>query len=368
MSRFLAPIIILILILGIALSAITSNFITDYIAEKNSTLAWNSDFKEVWNVNLNDTIVSTPIVDKNIIYAQTQSETLVFDTNTQRFIWKIKIGGDIKNCPLIKSGEVLFIPSTKGKIFAVNENDGSAIWNIDLSTDGSNEFIEDIKADENYVFVALFNDSIYSIRASDGKIMWQHPAPSRVRLFMDLSSDMIILLGDQSVIAFDKLSGKTIWARDLEGGILDYKRWNNNLYLSVLGDSQSLVAIDIQNGEPLWNYNLPISRADCISAYDGKLLLSGDGLMEFDINDKKTIWQNSDINTLSCPIVFNNKILVRKRTRNLYIFFFNNGALESRYPLSWFTPYSLQRSVDPVIINDLVLVPSSEKTLSAIEE
>ena len=104
---------------------------------------------ELWKLDLEATIVSSPVLDADgILYVGTLDHTLfAVDTQSQREVWRMTTQGWVWAAPLIVDGQ-LFIGDLDGIFYGVDAASGQEEWRVD--TGGAITGT-----------AALFNDSLY---------------------------------------------------------------------------------------------------------------------------------------------------------------------------------------------------------------
>jgi outer membrane protein assembly factor BamB len=364
-------IIILTILLGILLGLIgcQSNRIEDLVLELTNDLPWNKKLQETWELKFDSSLISTPILYKDYLIVQTAKYVELIDLNSKTKIWSVQIEGSSKNCSLKTNGTIVLIPSANGAIIAVDISNGNKLWSASINLDGEPQKIEAIEIDETYGFIVTYNFGLSAIRLQDGVILWHQRISSRSRLLLYQTQNEITMMGSSKLSTFSKETGNEIWNKDFNhGSILSYEEYNQQLLISLLDENQMLISLSPETGELIWEIQIPISRVDCMKISNSKLLLAGNGIVLFDIINRKIIWENKAIQELTCPIILNDQVFVRKRVRNLYTYSLTSGFLNSRYPLSWKNPYNIKNSVDPILYGNLIIVSKTNKSFAVLQE
>lgn len=187
--------------------------------------------------------------------------------------WKFKTGGRVISSPLVV-GDLVFVGSTDGSLYAVNRADGTQRWKFDTRgpISSSPAFHDGI------VYVASLDGLVYAVAAADGKVRWTfttrgerrftapgiHGAIPRTERMPDpfdvfTSSPAIangvvyIGSGDQHVYALDAATGALRWSfrtgdvvhasPAVANGAVIVGSWDRNLY-----------SLDAQTGRERWRY------------------------------------------------------------------------------------------------------------------
>ena len=241
----------------------------------------------------------------------------VYDSPAPRLeslVWKFKTGGRVISSPLVV-GDVVYVGSTDGSLYAVNRSDGSQRWKYD--TRGP---VASSPAFHNgVVYIGSVDGLVHAINASTGKAQWTfatkgerrftapgiHGAIPRTERMPDpfdvfLSSPMIangivyIGSGDHNVYALDAATGALRWSfatgdvvhatPALADGLVYIGSWDRNLY-----------ALDAATGRERWRYTTgndtviynQIGIASSAAIADGLVFVGGrDG--KFHVVDAKT--------------------------------------------------------------------------------
>jgi outer membrane protein assembly factor BamB len=263
----------------------------------------------------------------------------VYDSPAPRLeslVWKFKTGGRVISSPLVV-GDVVYVGSTDGSLYAVNRADGTQRWKYD--TRGP---VASSPAFHNgVVYIGSVDGLVHAVNASTGKAQWTfatkgerrftapgiHGAIPRTERMPDpfdvfLSSPMIangvvyIGSGDQNVYALDAATGALRWSfatgdvvhatPAFADGMVYIGSWDRNLY-----------ALDAATGRERWRYTTgndtviynQIGIASSAAIADGLVFVGGrDG--KFHVVDAKTgavkwVHNNNGGWTIASPAVGN---------------------------------------------------------------
>ena len=187
--------------------------------------------------------------------------------------WKFRTGGRVISSPLVV-GDVVFVGSTDGSLYAVNRADGTQRWKFDTRGPVSSS----PAYHDGIVYIASVDGSLYAVDAAAGTLRWSfatkgerrftapgiHGAIPRTERMPDpfdvfLSSPTIaggvvyFGSGDQHVYALDAATGTLRWsfatgdvvhaAPAVSAGLVYIGSWDRNLY-----------ALDAATGRERWRY------------------------------------------------------------------------------------------------------------------
>lgn len=165
--------------------------------------------------------------------------------------------------------------------------------------------------------------------------------------------------------AFDSFNGSVVWTYRANIKSYIYSETYNLLFaVEEKEGRQSITAMEVETGNALWSISVKNFNVNCTKIDQKDLYLSGDHLLKFDIEAKTIIWENRTIDDLTCPIVSDGKIYVRKSNRDLYIYDQQTGNLDARYALLW--SLTSNTNVQPVLGEDTLIVTKKPHMISFI--
>ena len=178
-------------------NAVIAGFSNGEIIVLNATVGtplWSSMLVSNKQVNSSteiNTIGAAPIVENGVIYAISNSDTMIaLDMRSGDKLWDKQIGS-MQN--MLLAGNFLFVISNRNILYAVEKNSGDVIWSLDV-----NKFIHDEDDDNkvvvyaasplmlnNDILLAFSNGKVLKIRASDGTVA------AKTDLGIDISNGLI---------------------------------------------------------------------------------------------------------------------------------------------------------------------------------
>lgn len=232
----------------------------------------------------------------------------------QALAWKFKTGGRVISTPAVV-GDVVYVGSTDGILYAINRADGTPRWTFE--TGGPIASSPAVSGD--LVYISSLDGNIYAVEAATGTKRWEfategerrftapgiHGAIPRTERMPDpfdvfLSSPTVaggtlyIGSGDQHIYALDAATGALRWSfatgdvvhasPAVVDGVVYIGSWDRNLY-----------ALDAATGVERWHYTTgndttiynQIGIASSAAVVDGLVFVGGrDG--HFHVVDAKT--------------------------------------------------------------------------------
>ena len=161
-------------------------------------LTSNNEVNSTTNIN---TIGAYPIIENGTIYAIGNSDVLVaLDMRTGDKLWKKEIGS-MQDMLLV--GDYLFVISNKNILYAIEKNEGSIIWSIDIK----NYLYDNEKLNgEVYASHPIMVNGDILLTFSNGKIFKINALKGILTAKIDLDTDIsngLIIANDKIIAASD---------------------------------------------------------------------------------------------------------------------------------------------------------------------
>ena len=310
-------------------------------------------------------------------------------TASGNIVWSQSIGssGDYGFAPIIIGDEV-FAATPNGHVARLNLANGAVRWNTNLATNLS----AGVGSDGQIVVVATRDGRIVTLDASTGSQLWDARTSTVSSTPPVIGPNVIVVRNDDyRVQGFDRQTGDLLWSYMRTSAPLALKTdtrmvVSNNLVIVPLPVG-SIVAINLDNGRPLWDIKigsatgatdldsvidvvgLPVAVNDavCANSYQGAILCYYGGSAEsepqlkwtrafsssvglgsanyrlyasgmhgevsaFDGDSGEMLWQDSVLRNrgLTNPVFFNNKIFVGDYEGYIHFYDPNTGQLQGR--------------------------------------
>ena len=185
-----------------------------------------SSGKLKWKKNFLTPISSSPTLSNNKIFVVTDdNQTFAIDYSSGEKIWthsgnleNISIIGGVN--PAIKE-RVVYVTYSSGEIFALNEDNGSVLWEDNLTSGKifNKNLISDIQSppviNDELLYVSSFINKFAAIQAIDGERVWELDISSLNPI--TISGDYLFILDvDNRVYCLSKKDGKIVWIAQLK--------------------------------------------------------------------------------------------------------------------------------------------------------
>jgi outer membrane protein assembly factor BamB len=258
---------------------------------KNLVFALNTmTGEQIWNFEIDGEAFSSPVIAKDMIVIGTINKALHAIDMHGNLIWTFKTQGEVWSSPSF-NGDHIFIGSDDGYLYCLNL-DGSVRWRTKLNgkiRSSSPCLSEDTP---NKVFIGTQNGAMYCLNQSDGSIRWEKQISKPISSSPATLKDKVFFAtSDQKIYCFDCNTGLKTW----EFMTAD-KIWSSpaiaikdeTIFFGSL-DSH-IYGLDLKTGKRTWKFPTLdiIDSSPCIA--NSMLFMGGrDGLLyAFGENDIQT--------------------------------------------------------------------------------
>lgn len=198
----------------------------------------------------------TVVTDGDRVYAVDGDRTVAVETSSGEMIWEAR--------PFLGS-QIDVVALANGTLFAVSNTEGEGVVALDVVTGdedwryertGGSLFVSGTANDQ--VFVAGFNDGLRSqgwiaLETSSGAPVWEVPTtgPST---FEVATTDTLYACTNDSIAAFDIVSGSSVWSQDSECSGLTVTDEAVN-FASGGQDGHAITSLSL-DGTPRWSIDI----------------------------------------------------------------------------------------------------------------
>ena len=164
-------------------------------------------------------------------------------------VWRFDTAGELYSSPAVANG-LIYIGSKTGFIYALDGNDGTERWRVDL---GDYIVRSSPAVVDNVVYIGA-GYSLFALDADTGVPGWEgSSAFSGSSSPSVLSGTIYIASQSSTVYAYDALSGKQIWSNQTDGPIFSSPAIDQGFVFAGT-DSGKLLAIYIKSGQLAWSF------------------------------------------------------------------------------------------------------------------
>lgn len=283
-------------------SEVTISYDTIYITGGKTVKAINIENQQlIWKYKADNGKIIKKIIENNLIVLHLGNEIHVIDKTSGKLKWKTK--GEISESSIFAKNDILFY-STARNICAANINTGTINWTIakgielhqisdsTLIVGGYYEEMISQGEMEEVEFLTVYN-------TITGKEIWKLYLKNALvkkspnYSLMAISETKIFVSENDTLFAFDAVSGKQIWSKNIKiRSIRDYK---NKLFIS---NSDNLVCID-SDGNQKWTFEFDKQDKEAKSIYqiveNDMIYVENGKTYMFNANTGALLWKNDTI-------------------------------------------------------------------------
>lgn len=242
--------------------------------------------KEIWTVNLENTILGGVGVGKSTILLGTISgDVLVLDLQTGEKLWSVNVGGEVLSAPQAKN-DLIFVQTVDGKILALNDKDGQQIWAFTnsvpvLTLRGTSTPL----LFRDSVIAGFANGNVISFNQQTGTVQWTvrvsvAKGNSEIDRMVDVDGNLLLtnnLLYATSyqgrVTAIDPNAGTRIWSNEASSNS-GMSSGFGNIY--VTGDDGTITAFEKSGNGVRWAQTVLANRELSGTVTQGSYVITGD--------------------------------------------------------------------------------------------
>ena len=181
-----------------------------------------SDGKLVWAINLGNAIGASPLLVEGAIYLAVELENIPdgfvakVDKNSGKVIWRSQLLGEQSHSsPVLDlTRKRIYLGANNGKFFAINESDGSFLWQFKAGGE-----IKSTALLDKELYFTSWDKSFYALNPDSGALNWALDMDSRSQSSPTLiphSNIIVVAVGSGQIIGIDRASHKIGWRTNFE--------------------------------------------------------------------------------------------------------------------------------------------------------
>lgn len=242
------------------------------------------DGRRLWKVEL-DSVISAGLGQGAdlLLLGTAKGEVLALDRKDGALRWRSRVSSEVL-APPVAANTLVIVRSGDGVTQALNLATGEPVWRYSspvpaLSLRGAAAPV----ISDDLVLLGLANGHLVALSLFDGVSQWEATVVTPqgrtdLERMVDVDAapvvvgDVIYVTAHQGrVLALSKLTGTTLWSRDL-GGSTGLAVTGDSLYL--VDDADQVWALDRSSGATLWqSEKLKYRRLSAPVAYDGAVVV-----------------------------------------------------------------------------------------------
>lgn len=220
-----------------------------------------SNGNQSWRVNAGEKLSGGVGVGGSLVMAGTQTGVVYAYDISGKLQWKSKLSSEVLSVPVYFDGLVI-VRTGDSRIYGINANDGSRKWVYDRTGPAlALRSSAGVVVDGGAVYAGFAGGKLISIRADNGKLMWeasvaQPKGVTEIERIADITSlpvvdgPLVYAVAYQGrVAAVDRATGRIIWNREISS-LNGLSAQDARIFIShYLG---SVYSLDYASGKTFW--------------------------------------------------------------------------------------------------------------------
>jgi outer membrane protein assembly factor BamB len=293
-----------------------------------------------WTRPLPSPLVAPPTIGAGVVYLPLRNGQLVaVSLASGEPLWQVAVPAE----QALALGENRLFAATKTELVAIDTHDGSTPWRAELVEPSAPPAWR-----AGWVVAGRGDGTLVAFRASDGRLMWQHPLGAPLAHRVTIDGDRVFApLRDGSLVALDILQGAVVWRDTLPGAAGPITVANDRLYLGCTDNF--LYSYDYDDGDRRWRWR---TGADVVGRAavdaDRVYFVSLDNVLRaLDAHSGVQRWKHAlDARPSGGPLLLGDLLVMGGVGAQVSVIRAANGTLAGR----WTAPAELAQP--PVLVSD----------------
>jgi outer membrane protein assembly factor BamB len=293
----------------------------------------------VWYYTTGARVLSSPVVVNGILYIGSEDFHLyALNSFNGSLVWKFYtgVGYDIDSTPTVYNDIVYFgtsRSSSENKIYALDANDGSHIWNH--SIDGS--IRSGLLYVEGVIYATGYNIGLLSLNASTGEQIWNFTSEGSIYSSPTFYDNTIYVgSGNGKVIAIDAVTGTEKWNYTTSKYVYKTATFAyGNVYV---GDTDGILyCLNATFGTEVWTYPTGNWIHSDPAVFDYKVIFGNHGgnLYTLNATNGNLIWDYHSGGTIQThPAISGNKVYFGSTNSILHCLSLDSGSVIWNYTVN----------------------------------
>lgn len=244
-----------------------------------------SNGNQAWRVNVGEKLSGGVGVGGSLVIVGTQKGAIYAYDISGKPQWKSQLSSEVLSAPKYFDGLVI-VRTGDNRIYGINANDGSRKWVYDRTGPALTvRSSAGVVVDSGAVYAGFAGGKLVSIRADNGKIMWeasvaQPKGVTEIERIADITSlpfvdgPLVYAVAYQGrVAAVDRTNGRIVWNRDISS-LTGLVAEDARIFIShAIG---SVYALDYSTGKTFWRQGALKNRQLTAPLSMGSLVAVGD--------------------------------------------------------------------------------------------
>ncbi len=229
-----------------------------YFASNN--ILYSLDSKtgtKIWDMNVDGVVFSKSVISENSLYLLNGSNTVYSIDLTKKINWVYNRNSIVPMSvlgisPPILYKDTLLVGFSDGYVAALNQKDGSLIWEKQLSSSNKFKDVDSMVLDKDTLYVSSYDGDLFSIDAKSGNVIWK--SDNSGSAYPPVVEDQIILIAPSkgNIEAF-KYTGEKLWVHKLNSGFATGMVVKDKVVYFCQSDGR-VTGLDLDTGSELFSY------------------------------------------------------------------------------------------------------------------
>jgi outer membrane protein assembly factor BamB len=240
---------------------------------------------QAWRINVGEKLTGGVCAGGSLVVVGTQKGSIYAYDISGKLQWKSKLSSEVLSAPKYFDGLVI-VRTGDNRIYGINANDGSRKWVYDRTGPAlSLRSSAGVVVDSGAVYAGFAGGKLVSIRADNGKMMWeasvaQPKGVTEIERIADITSlpvvdgPLVYAVAYQGrIAAVDRTNGRVIWNRDISS-LSGLTSEDGRIFVSHAAGSA--YALDYSTGKTFWRQGALKNRQLTAPLAMGSLVAIGD--------------------------------------------------------------------------------------------
>lgn len=300
--------------------------------------------KEVWSVDLSEktgffsrnrsALLSggVAVSGSHLYVGSERAQVYALNTADGTVAWQVRVAGEALASPVVSDGLVL-VHTSNGILQALDENDGSLKWTVNLDVSALSLRGESAPATAfGAAIIGGDNGRVSAVMMDQGQMIWQQriartTGATEIDRISDVDTTPVVQNGvvyaiayNGNMVALDLRSGQIMWKREL-GSVNDFVIDGDRIYL--VDQSDRVLALSTEGGVTQWTQSELLHRNLTTPAlYNGYIVVGdSEGYVHWldTSNGSFVAQQKLDSSGFQTePVTAGDKLLIQAKDGTLY--------------------------------------------------
>jgi outer membrane protein assembly factor BamB len=316
----------------------------------------------------------TPVIDdQRAIIVDSHGDVIIAQLRDGTTVWSIRLPV-AASAGAANSNDAIFVPTTNGKLYALNSKNGTELWHIDLPDQANTP----PTYSKGRVFVKTIDDQLVVLDAATGQKQWDYDEGATQLQLMGSSRPIVagnmVFAGfsDGKMNAYSASTGQLLWQTmvAVPRGFSDLGRMvgifadpvvvGNIVYVASYHGTIS--ALNAATGEIIWQR--PLSSYAGLAVDNDAVFVSDSGgrIWAFSQRTGAVLWKQTTLRGrhITAPAVIGNTLVVADNEGNVHWLSQQDGHFVARTKLT-----SGSITSTPQVQGDVVLLRADNGNVAA---